>query len=95
MTFSVEIPDDVVREFKDYWRTKAKLRIDWEATLKGRVRQLVGWKILVPSKPELSTVCRGFNKPCTKMAELGSRYCSAHREALKRYQERKKAHATP
>lgn len=45
--FGVEIPDDVVREFKDHWANATKLRMDWDATFRNRIRQLVGWKVLV------------------------------------------------
>lgn len=48
--FAVEIPDDVIREFKDHWRKEPdkKLRIDWTATFQSQIRKLVAWKVLKP-----------------------------------------------
>lgn len=46
----VEIPDHVLTEFKDYWRGQKKLRVDWDATFRNRIDQLVGWKTLQPIK---------------------------------------------
>lgn len=51
--FSITIPDDVLREFKNYWREKKALHVDWEATFKNRIRQLVGWGVLKPSKQDV------------------------------------------
>jgi hypothetical protein len=48
--FSVQIPEDVLTEFKSYWREQTKLRSDWTATLRSRVRQLVARGILKPGR---------------------------------------------
>jgi hypothetical protein len=46
----VQIPEDILREFKGYWRTQPKLRTDWDATFKNRVRELVARKVLKPKQ---------------------------------------------
>ena len=46
--FGVTIPEDVLDEFKAYWREQTKLRTDWIATLKSRIRQLVSQGRLKP-----------------------------------------------
>ncbi len=46
--FRVRIPDDVLEEFKAYWREQKKLRTDWIATFKSRIRQLVSRGVLKP-----------------------------------------------
>lgn len=51
--FGVSIPQDVLEEFKAYWREQKKLRTDWTATLKSRVRQLVSRGVLKPKKFDL------------------------------------------
>lgn len=57
--FGVSIPDDVFQEFKDHWMKEpdAKLRINWTATFKTRIRQLVSWKTLVPKSQGLIDTC--------------------------------------
>lgn len=55
--FRVRIPDDVLAEFKAYWREQKKLRTDWIATFKSRIRQLVSWGVL---KPEASDAFDAF-----------------------------------
>jgi hypothetical protein len=42
----VHVPDDVLDEFKAYWREQKKLRADWTATFKSRVRQLASRGVL-------------------------------------------------
>jgi hypothetical protein len=51
--FSVRIPEDVLTEFKAYWREQTKLRTDWMATFKSRIRQLVARGILKPKKRDV------------------------------------------
>lgn len=51
--FNVEIPDDVVLEFKNYWREQKTLYTDWEATFRNRIRQLVSKGILKPVKKDV------------------------------------------
>lgn len=48
-SYQVEIPEHVLREFKDHWRGQPKLRTDWDATFRNRIAQLVGWKVLQPN----------------------------------------------
>lgn len=59
--YSVEIPDDVLAEFKDHWRNEKKLRTDWGATFKSRIRQLVNWGNLRP-KPQLMDTSGPYHK---------------------------------
>lgn len=51
--FGVCVPQDVLEEFKAYWREQKKLRTDWTATLKSRVRQLVSRGVLKPKQFDL------------------------------------------
>jgi hypothetical protein len=92
--FGVEIPDEVVREFKDHWRKEPgrKLRMDWDATFQVNVRKLVGWGMLKPKESKLSVstgtcqerVKRGnFLKPCAAPSITvvkGRPLCQAHKE---------------
>ena len=57
--FGVSIPDDVFQEFKDHWMKEpdTKLRINWTATFKTRIRQLVSWKTLVPKQQGIVETC--------------------------------------
>jgi len=48
--FGVVVPEDVLREFKAYWREQARLRSDWKATLQNRIRVLVSKKVLTPAR---------------------------------------------
>lgn len=51
--FKILIPDDVLREFKNYWREKKNLHTDWDATFKNRIRQLFAWGVLKPGKEDV------------------------------------------
>lgn len=72
--FGVTIPDDVFREFKAYWLNlpNSKLRSDWDATLKNRIRTLVAKGILTGGSKSGSAhaFCQervkreNFLKPC-------------------------------
>jgi hypothetical protein len=46
---NAHIPDDVLQEFKAYWRVQKQLRSDWTATFKNRLRELSARKILKPA----------------------------------------------
>lgn len=51
--YGVDIPDHVLEEFKDHWRSQKKLRTDWEATFKMNITKLVNWNVLKPSKEDV------------------------------------------
>ena len=51
----VQIPADVLDEFKAYWREQSQLRTDWIATLRSRIRQLVARGILSPPQKRTAT----------------------------------------
>lgn len=46
--FHIDIPGDVLGEFKNYWREKKQLYTDWDSTFKNRIRQLISLGILKP-----------------------------------------------
>ena len=46
----VDVPEDVLDEFKAYWREQSRLRSDWIATFKNRLRQLVSRGLLKPTR---------------------------------------------
>ena len=50
LDFKLEIPDDILTEFKDHWRVQKHPRTDWDATFRTRIRQLIGMKILKPGQ---------------------------------------------
>lgn len=91
----VEIPEHVVKEFKEYWRDKKTLRTDWDTTFRSRIDQLVGWKTLQPSRPSGTAPqqkCAWTNdEPCQDYAIAGSRYCASHKERLLKIQQRNQA----
>lgn len=76
----VKIPPETLVEFKDFWRESKRLRTDWDATFKNRVRQLVGFKVLIPvsTATPLSYPCQSrvqdgrFLKACGKPSITGS-----------------------
>lgn len=70
--FSVSIPDDVFQEFKDHWLKEpdTKLRINWTATFKTRIRQLVNWKTLVPKQQGLVETCMFQEQQVQKNSRL-------------------------
>lgn len=93
--FRVVIPDDVFREFKTYWRDQPekKLRSDWDATFRNRIRELAARGTLRPQPtgplPPPQMKCAWVNSgKCEEYAKHPSRYCETHGLLVKKAQAR-------
>lgn len=92
----VVIPVDVFEEFKGFWldQPDKKLRTNWEATFKTRIRTLVTNGVLRPQSLHAvppQAKCKGLNDKCESYAIPGSSYCADHKAKLVKIQQRQEA----